>query len=141
MAIVGGSETPRERIERLIADGQLERQALEQAEEVWQARLHVGVSLPNDDVVHVTQDDLYHAIIDPRLARRPDRIEAALQNVFEVRQAEGQRRLGLSRWLEDGMERLAVVIIEVNNTLRSIHLVDDRRLRRYQRQYPEVLWR
>ncbi len=115
--------------------------ALALAEALWEERLRDGVQLPNGDVVRVTRDDLYHVLVDDRIWRHPERIELALTHVFEMRALEHGNRLAFSRWMENDRERLAVLVLYPDETLRMLHLIDDRRLRRYTRNAGEVLWR
>ncbi len=117
------------------------REAVDEAERIWQERLRAGISLPNGDTVAVTRDDLYHIIVDSRIWRHPERIELALRGIFEIRDAGVGRRQAFSRWQEPEGERLTSVILDPDNTLRTLHLIDERRLRRYLRQGGAVLWR
>jgi len=98
------TESPQERINRLVAEGRLPGSALAEAEAIWQERLRHGVRLPNGDVVRVTRDDLYHVLVDDRIWRHPERIELALVHVFEMRALEHGKRLAFSRWLEEDRE-------------------------------------
>lgn len=68
-------ESARERVERLIAEGRLARDTVREAERIWMERLQHGVRMPNDVLVRIALGDLYHVIIDGRVARRPERIE------------------------------------------------------------------
>jgi hypothetical protein len=137
----GSAEPPRERIERLVAEGQMPRDAVEQAERLWQARLRHGVTMPNGEQVRITLDDLYHIIVDSRIWRHPERIARALESVFEIRALEHGSRLAFSRWYEGEQERLAALVLYPDRTLRTMHLIDERRLRRYTRKVGEVVWR
>jgi hypothetical protein len=134
-------ESPQERIQRLVAEGRIPHELVLEAERFWTRRLRTGVRMPNGERVAVTRDDLHHAIVDQRILRRPDRIELALRSVFEIREADAGRRLGFSRWTEEEGDRLAALIIDVDGGLRGIHLVDERRMRRYRRRPGSVLWR
>ena len=134
------SESPRERIERLVAEGRLPGSALAEAEALWRERLRDGVQLPNGDVVRVTEDDLYHVLVDDRIWRHPKRIELALTHVFEIRQARGGRRLAFSHWMEEDQDCLAVIVLQ-QDRLWSVHLVDWRRIQRYIRRGGDVLWK
>jgi len=136
----GGRESPQARVERLVATGHMPREAVTRAEQLWAERLHLGVRLPNGETIQITRDDLYHVIVDDRIWRHPERIEAALENVFEIRRATGERRQAFSRWQEADGEQLAYIILELGSRLWSLHLIDDRRLRRYLRKEGEVLW-
>lgn len=137
----GSAEPPRERIERLVAEGLMPWAAVEQAERLWQERLRHGVTIPNGEQVWITLDDLYHVIVDSRIWRHPERIARALESVFEIRALEHGRRLAFSRWYEGGRERLAALVLYPDRTLRTMHLIDERRLRRYTRKVGEVVWR
>ncbi len=139
--IAGGEETARERIERVVAEGQMPQSAVDKAEQIWDERhWGDGVRMPNGETVRVTRGDLYHAIIDPRVWRHPERIETALRNVFEIRASYGDRKMAFAKWVEDGSERLAVAIITPEYTLQALHLIDERRLRRYMRREGETIW-
>jgi hypothetical protein len=139
--IAGGAESPRERIERLVVEGKMPRAAVERAEQLWHERWQRGMQMPNGEVVQVTLDDLYHVIVDDRIWRHPERIEAALANVFEIRASYSSRRLALSRWNEGETIQLAAVVLTGESRLWSIHLIDEKRFQRYNRQRSEVLWR
>ncbi|MBI4319413.1 MAG: hypothetical protein HY675_13070 [Chloroflexi bacterium] len=134
-------ESPKDRITRLVSERRITREAVEQAEAFWRDRLRHGVRMPKREMVHVTLDDLYHVIVDPRIWRHPYRIEVAIANIFEIRVARQERRLALSRWREDDQQRLAAVILGSDNTLKAIHLIDEVRLRRYTKQEGDVLWK
>lgn len=133
-------ETPRGRIERLMAEGRIPRMAVARAERLWHERLHAGVRMPNGETVQITLDDLYHLIVEPRLLRKPERIASLLAGVFEIREAREGRRRVLSRWEEEGQAICAYGIIGTDGRLWTAHLVSERDLQRYQRR--EVLqWR
>jgi len=136
----GGAETPQERIQRLVTEGRKTREEVELAEAFWRERLRSGVQLPNGDLIQISRADLYHVIVDDRISREPQRIERALLSAFEMRETEGGRRLVLSSWQEGERERLAALIIDASNNLRSLHLIDRRRLERYRRQAGPILW-
>jgi hypothetical protein len=134
------SESPRERIERLVAEGRLPGAALANAEALWEERLRGGVQLPNGEVVRVTRDDLYHVLVDDRIWRHPERIELALTHVFEIRQARGGRRLAFSQWMEEDQDCLAAIVLQ-GDRLWSMHLVDRRRIQRYIRRGGDMIWK
>lgn len=136
----GGRETPRERIERLVREGRIMQEAVDEAERVWHERLRDGVRMPNRETVQITLDDLYHAIVDPRILRHPERIESAITHIYEIRASYGRRREAYSKWFEGEAQELAVVILEAENRLWSVHLIDEDRLKRYTRKAGEVLW-
>ncbi len=132
--ISGGAESPKERIERLVAEGRMSQEAVEYAERLWRERLHEGVSMPNGEITRLTLDDLYHHIVDPRIARHPERIALILEGVSEIREANLGRRRALSRWLEDGHEVLGYAIIDENSEARTMHVVRPSEFRRLSRQ-------
>ncbi|MBI4506840.1 MAG: hypothetical protein HY691_15010 [Chloroflexi bacterium] len=136
-----GGESPKERVERLLGEGTMPRRAVEQAERLWRERLQHGVEMPNGEIVRITRNDLYHAIIDPRIWRHPERIALAIAHVFEIRALKQGRRQALSRWNEGGQELLAVVILEGGPRLWSMHVINEKRVRRYNRAGGEVLWK
>jgi len=84
---------------------------------------------------------VFHVIVDERIWRKPERIISAIQGVFEIRSAQGGRRQAFSRWQEPDGERLASIVLAVGNRLRSRHLINERRMRRYIRQGSAVLWK
>lgn len=124
------NETSRERAERLIREGKLTADAVANAEAVWHERLREGITIPNGETVTPTLADLYHLIVDPRISRKPERIERALLGIFEIRTARYGRREALTSWEEDNKVLSGIVILEINNTVRSMHIVDQRRLSR-----------
>ena len=137
----GSVEPPRERIERLVAEGRMPRAAVEQAERVWQEQLRHGVTMPSGELVRITLDDLYHVIVDSRIWRHPERIERAIAHVFEIRRSHSGRRQAFSRWEEGTKALLAGIILEPGNRLWSLHLIDAKRMRRYTRRGGEIIWR
>jgi hypothetical protein len=138
--VSNANETSRERIERLIREGKLTAGAVANAEAVWHARLREGTIIPNGERITVTLSDLYHVIVDPRISRKPERVERALLGIFEIRTTRYDRREALTSWEEDGKALSGIAILDTNNTLRSLHIVDDRRLRRVMRK-EGLLWK
>jgi hypothetical protein len=134
------AESSHERIERLVREGKMPRAAVEEAERLWREQLSGGVRLPNGETAVVTLGDLYHLIVDFRVWRKPWRIERALVGVFELRTAEQGRRVGLNQWDEDGRLQGGVVVLDPDMRVRSLHLVDDRRMRKFQRR-GDLLWK
>jgi hypothetical protein len=134
-------ETPEMRISRLVSEGRMPEAAVSGALEFWQDRWRDGTPLPNGELVFVRLADLYHLIVDARIWRQPQRIESALTSLFEIRVAGQSRRLGLSAWRESEGERWAMVIIDWDQSVRALHLIDERRIRRYQRTHGEVTWK
>jgi hypothetical protein len=116
------------------------REAVSRAERLWETRLRDGITMPNGEIARVEASDLYHLIVDDRIWRHPERIERALRHVFEIRAARSDRRQAFSRWREPDGERLASVILMADNRVWSLHLIDERRLRRYTRGGGAVLW-
>lgn len=139
LPIAGGSERDRERVEYLIWIGDIPREAVERAEQLWRERLQFGVEMPNGELATVALTDFYHLIQDNRIWRKPERIELLLRNVFEIRTARVDRHRALSDWHEDGRETTGYGILTLGGDLISIHLVDERELRRLRRQ-GERLW-
>lgn len=131
----------KERLDRLIAEGKLSPDAVEAAERLWTESLRAGIQMPNGETIVVTLGDLYHVVVDPRVLRHPERIATAIGAVFEIRSAERGRRLAFARWTENAAVRLAVIVIDSDNTLRMLHLIDERRLERYTRGEAYVLWK
>lgn len=134
------SETPAERIERLVAEGKMPREAVRAAEVLWYERLRHGVLMPNGEYAAISLDDLYHVIIDRRIWRKLWRIAYILAGVFEIRTAEQERRIGFSRWQEEGRMLVAYVILEADSHVWTMHVIDEKRLRKLLRQ-GDVLWK
>ena len=63
-----------------------------------------------------------------------------LLGIFEIRTARLVRRVGLSRWSEGSTELFGIVILDPGGDVRSLHVVDEKRIRRELRK-GEVLWR
>ena len=87
----GRSESVRERIERLVAEGRKSSLDVARAIALWHESLQNGIALPNGQMVEITLDDLYHLMVDDRILRKPERIELLLRNVFELREAREGR--------------------------------------------------
>jgi hypothetical protein len=134
-------ETPRERIERLIATGRIDKVSVDHALMLWRQEWQTPIPLAHGEHVFISLDDLYHAIADPRVLRRPERIERALRGLFELRTTTPpERRVGLSRWEEGPVVLCAIFILDPHGGLRAIHFVDERRIRREQRK-GDLLWK
>jgi len=138
MTVPGERETPRQRIERLVAEGKKSRQAVERAEQVWRERLQQAISIPGGQNALVLLDDLYHIIIDDRLLRRPERIEHLIRGAFEIHATRHGRRRVLGAWREEGRRIVGFAIIDEDGRVRSMHVIDERDLRKYQRE--QMLW-
>lgn len=134
------NESTRERVERLVAEGKMTAEAVANAERVWRERLADGIDLPTGARAVIALSDLYHVIVDDRIRRKPERIEHMLLGVFEVRTTELERRIALTRWTEEEQILVGLIILEPDNRLRSLHVVDDKRIRREQNK-GIVLWR
>ena len=63
-----------------------------------------------------------------------------LHGVFEIRTASEGRRCALSRWSEQTSNLCGYIILQSDNRLRTMHVVDQRRLEREARK-GELLWR
>lgn len=137
--ISGGAETTKERIERLVAEGKMAREAVVRAEQTWRDRLQNGVRMPSAELVRISLEDVYHIIVDPRMLRKPERIELLLGNVFEIREAHGGRRCALARWQEESRILVGYAIILPDSALKTAHIVDEAELRRIQRK-ELLLW-
>lgn len=133
-------ESTKERIERLLGEGKITEEAVATAERLWEDRLRHGILIPNGETFMIMLGDLYHALVDPRIWRKPERIERALLGIFEIRTGNWGRRKALSRWEEDGKPLLGRVIIDTDNTLRSLHLIDEKGLRR-ELAKGDLLWK
>lgn len=133
-------EEPGARIERLIGEGKITREAVEAAEKLWEERLRYGITMPNGETAIITLNDLYHVIVDDRIWRKVYRIERLLLGVFEIRTARLGRRVALSQWEEAGKVLFGRAILDVDSSVRSMHLIDARKLRR-ERAVGDLLWR
>lgn len=83
----GSVEAPRQMVERLLRNGELSQEQFTMIERLWHEELRHGVTRPNDEIVRIELDDLYHVMADQRLRRKPDRVCHLLHAVFEIRQA------------------------------------------------------
>ena len=133
-------EDSRQRIERLVAEGKMPREAVRIAERLWRTRLRRGIALPNGERAVVTRSDLYHLIVDDRIWRNPERIERILVSIFEIRTARSGRRKALSRWEESGRVLAGYAILSEGNRVWTMHVIDERKLRR-ELNKGDVLWR
>ncbi len=125
------AESPKERIERLIREGKITREAVGPAEKLWEERLQYGVIIPNGERITIRLDDLYHVIVDHRIWRKPQRIEQMLLGIFEIRTGREGRRIALSRWGEQvDVSLYGSIVLESDSGIRSLHVVDDKRIRR-----------
>ncbi len=104
----------------------------------WKDHLQSAIPLPNGEFARITIDDLYHLMIDDRIMRKPERIEQIIRNTFEIRQAKEGRRRILSTWEESGWLLFGFAIIDSDNSIRTMHIINRRGLRKYQNQ--AVLW-
>ncbi len=136
--MAGGAESPRERIERLIREGKMTREAVAQGERLWRERWQGGIRMPNGEVVSISLDDLYHLLVDNRIWRKPERIERILQGVYELRATREGRRRALSRWDEDGQSLVGYAIITRDRHAWTMHIIAERDLRKYRDE--ELLW-
>ncbi|MBA2452125.1 MAG: hypothetical protein H0V47_03055 [Chloroflexia bacterium] len=133
------NETTKERVDRLVAEGEMTAQAVANAERVWKERLANGILMPTGDMATVTLSDLHHVIVDIRILRKFERIERMLKGIFEVRTSRLDRRLALTRWHEEH-PLVGLVVLLDSNQLWTLHVVDDKRLRREQNK-GTLLWR
>src|SRR5207249_1177303 len=101
--------------------------------------LHMGILMPHGEIARIELPDLYHLIVDDRIWRHPERIERLLRSIFEIREAREGRRRALARWLEGETEHIAFAIVEPDGRVRTMHIIDARRLGRYRRR-EILLW-
>lgn len=134
-------EDPESRITRLVRDGAMPQEAVDRALEWWRGG-HQVLMLPNGEQLLVSRDDLLHVIVDKQIWSKPERIRRAVEGVYELRtsQKAANYTIGLSTWSEEGNKRVGYVVIDPSNHLRSLHVVNDKRLKRYQRQ-GDLLWK
>ncbi|MBI2321353.1 MAG: hypothetical protein HYU88_04490 [Chloroflexi bacterium] len=129
----GRGESPKRRVDRLIREGRIAHLAVEAA------RLWEGVALGNGESAFVTENDLYHVLVDDRILRKPERIRSILANILELRAAKRGRRMGLSRWDESGITAWGYVILEPDGSVRTMHVLDERGMRKKTRR-GERIW-
>jgi hypothetical protein len=133
-------EQPLDRVSRLIREGHMTQEVVDHAVGFWRDQLRQGVRLPHRELVVISLDDLYHVLVDPRILRRVERIEMMLQGVFEIRTTSEGRQCALSRWSEQDQNLCGYIILQADSRLRTMHVVDEKRLERQARK-GELLWR
>lgn len=131
---------PIARVERLVAEGKIDPEAVRYAERLWAATLEDGFLLPNDEAGMILRRDLYLLIVDNRIRRKPDRIKRMIDGIFEIRTAKLGRRIALTRWTEENQSLIGYVILEEGNRIWTLHVVDAKKMRREQRK-GIVLWK
>ena len=127
-------------LDELLRDGRITAAQIADAERVWRERLAAGIRLPTGAQASIDLPVLYHVLADPRIARKPERIERILQSVFEIRTANQGRRRALSRWDEQGVQVAGYAILSPNDEVVTVHVVDERTMARFLRQGDSV-WR
>ncbi|MCL4369915.1 MAG: hypothetical protein M1380_03275 [Chloroflexi bacterium] len=138
--MTAGQESPKEGVERLVREGRFPWETVSEAEKLWHDRLCHGVRMPNGETVGITVDDVYHVIVDPRIGRKPQRIEQILASVVEIRSSERGRRLACSRWHEAGKVVVGYAILGNEGGLVTLHVSSERKLVRMLRR-GDLLWR
>ncbi len=115
-------------------------EAVATAKSFWESRLQEPVVDPRGIEVIVTMDDLYHLIVDPRIWRRPERIEKILTSVVEVVESKipGFEIL-ISEWEEDGKKTYTYAVLSLDKTVKTAHVVDEKKIRQLKRG-AKVLW-
>ncbi len=134
LPISGGAESPKERLDRLVAEGMILQEAVDQAERLWRERLQNGVLMPNGEIARLILDDIYHIIVDSRIGSHPERIVLLLEGVADIREAALGRRRALSVWQEDEQEFFGYAILEKDSRVRTLHVVRPGEFRRMSRQ-------
>ena len=76
---------------------------------------------------------------EPRIRRKPERIERLLSSVFEVCTAHSGRRAALGEWQEGASMIYGYAILEADSSLRTAHIGDAKKLRKLARQ-GDLLW-
>ncbi len=135
----GSSYNPITLIERRIIAGLIDHDLVEAARAYWRQHLRDAVLMSNGERASVSYRDLHHVLRDNRILRKPYRIERVLAGVFEIRTADVGRWMGLSRW-EEEEPRCGYVILEPNFQVWTMHIIDERALRKKARR-GELLWR
>lgn len=95
--------------------------------------------MPNGERATISYRDLHHVLRDDRILRKPFRIQRVFAGLFEVRGAQKGRQMGLSQSEEDGEAKYGYVILDADHKVRTMHIVDERGLRKKARQ-GELLW-
>lgn len=126
-------------IDQLVSDGRLLQSEVDIGLGYWRSELQEGVGLPNGERVLVTERDMHHLILDDRIRRKPHRISKMAESVFEIRTGQRGRRVAFCRWIEADREMVGYFVIDVDSSLRTAHLTDERGLRKLRRK-GIVLW-
>jgi hypothetical protein len=134
----GEGESVQQRIERLVREGRKSEHDVQRVLTIWRNHLQSDIAMPDGRAARVSLDDLYHLMVDDRILRKPERITLILRGVFELRRARHERIRALSTWEEDGRQFYGFAIIEVDQSVRTMHVIDRRDLRKYRNE--AVLW-
>ncbi|MGI9863115.1 hypothetical protein SDD30_17215 [Moorella naiadis] len=134
-------ENSKQRIDRLIKEGKMPQQAVIEAEKFWQTNLRKPLVGPLGVEITVTLGDFYHAIVDPRIWRHPERIKMALKSVVEIVESKNypSYEVWICRWKEDGKEITAIAVIAPDRTLKTLHIGDEKRIKRLKKGV-KILW-
>lgn len=98
---MGGTSDPIELVIDEIFAGKYSWDDVGRALSFWHQNLATGVRLPNGGMATITARDVCHYIDgDPRILRKPERMEQLLNGIVEIRTAHSGRRLALSTWYE-----------------------------------------
>lgn len=137
--MAGGTDDPIQALELRIQQGEIDRNVVERARAIWLEELASGVYLPNGERIEIWESDLFHILQDDRLLRRPERIERILHHITEIRTARMGRRRGLSSWVEGDITLYGYAILDIDQRVRTMHVIDERKARKQARQ-GERLW-
>jgi len=117
------------------------RHAVEQGIGLWQGRRwEQGIGMPNGGTAYVSEEDMYHLLVDPRVWRHPERVEMALEGVHEIRSARAGRRIALTEWKEGELRRVGYIVLTAEGHVWTLHVVDDKAIRKQQR-HGELIWK
>ncbi len=135
-----GGEIPKQRVERLVREGKMPREAVIKAEAFWETDLRKPLLDPRGVNVTVTLNDVYHVIVDPRIWRHPERIKKILNFVVEIVESKTPGfEVLISEWGENGKTIYAYAVIALNKTLKVAHVVDKKKIRQLKKG-AKVLW-
>lgn len=137
--MMAGPYDPIEDIEQRVREGLVPPEEVESARSYWQEHLSEGLRLPNGQRLVVTYRDMHHLMLDGRIRRKPERMMRIVAGIFEIQTADAGRRIAFSSWNESGQEMVGYLVIDGDDTTRTAHLTDARKLQKLRRK-GTILW-
>lgn len=135
MPLDNGAINETERLDALVARGEIPGEEVQRARAYREAHLSHGIDLPTGARATLSAWDCDHILrVDPRIRRKPDRLRNVLEHVFELRQTYNNRVRGLSRWQEGDQEVYGFVILGPEHQIITMHLIRRSELSRLSRQ-------